>query len=177
MHGWAGGTRCEANLDIPLHSAMLGSMSGWTGSEQDETDLGIGTERWVRIREAARIASVDPRTIRRWADTGRIRARVTPGGHRQVSVEGLGAAYGPADRSRRALPSAPVDVAPDVAVPEWSASASLWRLWRPHGRLSDDTLGELRLEISSLRRSLSDLEEIVSEELRARDRRAAGETE
>jgi hypothetical protein len=136
--------------------------------------LGIETERWVRIREAARIASVDPRTIRRWADTGRIRARVTPGGHRQVSVEGLGQAYKPAQRSARAGRN-PSEVDPDDAIPDWAGTAALWRSWRPGGRLSDDALAELRLDVESLRRSLADVEEVVTQELRIRDRRAVGE--
>src|SRR3954452_12746488 len=114
---------------------------GPPGSSSDggSFDLGIATDRWVRIREAARIASVDPRTIRRWADTGRIRARLTPGGHRQVSVEGLGQAYSPADRSRRTAGDV-AEVDPSVAVPEWAASAALWRSWRAPRRLDDDAL-------------------------------------
>lgn len=139
------------------------------------TDLGMGSERWVRIREAARIASVDPRTIRRWADTGRIRARLTPGGHRQVSVEGLGQAYSPADRSRRTAGEV-AEVDPSVALSEWAASAALWRFWRVPRRLGEDALVELRLDVDSVRRSLGDLEAIITDELRARDRRATGES-
>jgi hypothetical protein len=90
-----------------------------------------------------------------------------------VSVEGLGQAYSPADRSRTVRSAAEVD--PDVGVAEWAAAAALWRFWRPPRRLSDDALAELRLEIDGLRRSLEDLEDVVTEELRARDRKATGE--
>jgi DNA-binding transcriptional MerR regulator len=38
---------------------------------------------WVGLGEAARLLGVAPGTLRRWSDTGRVRAFTTPGGHRR----------------------------------------------------------------------------------------------
>lgn len=143
------------------------------GEDWREDDLGLGAERWLSVREAARRAAVDPRTIRRWADTGQIRARRTPGGHRQISLSGLADAY--AVPSRRAVsPSVTVD--PPVAVPQWTAQAALWHLWTPPRRMTDDELTELRLDVEACARSLQDLRMVIAEELRRRDE-AASSTE
>ena len=38
---------------------------------------------WISLGPASRLLGVDPDTLRRWADGGRIAAFVTPGGHRR----------------------------------------------------------------------------------------------
>lgn len=38
---------------------------------------------WLSLGPASRILGVDPDTLRRWADEGRVRAYATPGGHRR----------------------------------------------------------------------------------------------
>ena len=38
---------------------------------------------WIGLGEAARLLGVAPGTLRRWSDTGRVRAFTTPGGHRR----------------------------------------------------------------------------------------------
>lgn len=38
---------------------------------------------WLSLGPASRLVGVDPDTLRRWADTGRIPAFATPGGHRR----------------------------------------------------------------------------------------------
>lgn len=141
------------------------------GAERDgpNDDLGLGTERWLSVREAARRASVDPRTIRRWADIGQIRARRTPGGHRQISLSGLADAYGARSKG---TPS-PVSVDPPTAVPQWTAQAALWHLWTPPRRMSDDELTELRLDVEACDRALQDLRAVIAEELRRRDEHAS----
>lgn len=40
---------------------------------------------WVSLGPASRMVGVDPDTLRRWADSGRVRAFATPGGHRRFS--------------------------------------------------------------------------------------------
>src|SRR4051794_10511197 len=48
-----------------------------------------GSARWVSLRRACEILGVDESTIRRWADTGRLRVYRTPGGHRRFSLGNL----------------------------------------------------------------------------------------
>jgi excisionase family DNA binding protein len=45
--------------------------------------------RWVTLRRACEILGVDESTLRRWADSGRLRAFRTPGGHRRFSLTNL----------------------------------------------------------------------------------------
>jgi excisionase family DNA binding protein len=40
---------------------------------------------WLALGPASRLVGVDPDTLRRWADTGRVRAFSTPGGHRRFA--------------------------------------------------------------------------------------------
>jgi excisionase family DNA binding protein len=40
---------------------------------------------WLSLGPASRLLGVDPDTLRRWSDTGRVRAFATPGGHRRFS--------------------------------------------------------------------------------------------
>ena len=118
------------------------------------------------MREAARRASVDPRTIRRWADTGQVQGRRTPGGHRQISLSGLEAAYSSASRRPG---HTYVDQDPADAIPDWTSSASVWMHWRPPRRLSDHDLAPLRLDIAICRRALDAVEDAITLELHHRD--------
>ena len=142
----------------------------WERSDSPD-DLGLGTDRWLSVREAARRASVDPRTIRRWADTGRIRARRTPGGHRQISLSGLGNAYSATSRK----PPPALDLDPPTAVPQWAAQATVWHSWHPPQRLTEDDLMDLRLDIDACHRALDDIKEIITVELRRRDNEASSQ--
>jgi excisionase family DNA binding protein len=40
---------------------------------------------WLSLGPASRLLGVDPDTLRRWADVGRIRSFTTPGGHRRFA--------------------------------------------------------------------------------------------
>ena len=41
------------------------------------------SRQWLSLGPASRLVGVDPDTLRRWADEGRVEAYVTPGGHRR----------------------------------------------------------------------------------------------
>jgi excisionase family DNA binding protein len=47
------------------------------------------TPEWLSLGPASRALGVDPDTLRRWADTGRIASYTTPGGHRRFSRRAL----------------------------------------------------------------------------------------
>jgi excisionase family DNA binding protein len=44
---------------------------------------------WLSLGPASRYVGVDPDTLRRWADGGRVKAYSTPGGHRRFAVADL----------------------------------------------------------------------------------------
>lgn len=47
------------------------------------------TTDWLSLGPASRVLGVDPDTLRRWADAGRVRSFATPGGHRRFSSADL----------------------------------------------------------------------------------------
>jgi len=55
---------------------------------------------WLGLGEASRLLGVSTATIRRWADSGRLKPFTTPGGHRRFSRASLERLL-PADRNRR----------------------------------------------------------------------------
>ena len=97
---------------------------------------------WLSLGPAARLVGVDPDTLRRWADDGRIAAYLTPGGHRRFERRALDRlvaarrAGGPrplaslgatserltqAYRRSYARPATPAHPMPDVGEPEREA--------------------------------------------------------
>jgi len=72
-----------------------------------QVELPIGAPvDWLSLGPASRLVGVDPDTLRRWADAGRIRAFATPGGHRRFSradLDRLVASRRPAVRSLATL--------------------------------------------------------------------------
>jgi excisionase family DNA binding protein len=58
---------------------------------------------WLSLGPASRLVGVDPDTLRRWADTGRIRAFTTPGGHRRFARSELARIRDAGRAGRRSL--------------------------------------------------------------------------
>src|SRR3954449_9990881 len=75
-------------------------------AEQVQDTLGrtAPSPRWVTLRRACEILGVDESTLRRWADTGRLRSYRTPGGHRRFSLVNLAAMVAGETRTRRPPP-------------------------------------------------------------------------
>ena len=49
----------------------------------------LKTDGWLALGPASRLVGVDPDTLRRWADEGRVEVFHTPGGHRRFERESL----------------------------------------------------------------------------------------
>lgn len=56
--------------------------------------------RWLGLGDASRLLGVSTATVRRWADSGRLKPFTTPGGHRRFERTALERML-PADRTRR----------------------------------------------------------------------------
>jgi excisionase family DNA binding protein len=113
---------------------------------------------WLTLGEASRMLGVDPDTLRRWADNGKVEVLKTPGGHRRflrASIEGmLPRPRQPARRSLSAIGEPPDRIAAeflkrvrtDLATQDWHSrfdEASL-RWFRERGvRMSDLLIGHL----------------------------------
>jgi excisionase family DNA binding protein len=67
-------------------------------------------QRWLSLGPASRLVGVDPDTLRRWADEGRVEAYVTPGGHRRFdrrAIEALVASRRSGSRPLASLGASP----------------------------------------------------------------------
>jgi excisionase family DNA binding protein len=53
------------------------------------TSIADGAGRWLSLGPASRLLGIDPDTLRRWADQGRVPAWTTPGGHRRFDRSAL----------------------------------------------------------------------------------------
>jgi len=61
------------------------------------------SDGWVSLRRACEILGADESTLRRWADSGRLRSYRTPGGHRRFALGDLEAVIGGDSRRRGAV--------------------------------------------------------------------------
>jgi hypothetical protein len=142
-------------------------------------DVGIDDEAWIGVGEAARLARVDPSTMRRWVDAGKVRARVTPGGTRQISRGSLRSGFqretaarqAPGKRKRSVTigPDPGAEHAPpESALPYLVAASSEWSRWTPR-HLPKARLEQLQDGVVALRNALDDIDGVITDELRDRD--------
>lgn len=97
---------------------------------------------WVSLGPASRQLGVDPDTLRRWADTGRVRAFATPGGHRRFSRADLERLV--TSRRATARPMAALGATPD------RLSRVYARAYRDNGPVAPDRLrGDAREALRS----------------------------
>ena len=66
-------------------------------------DAAHATDPWLALGPASRLLGVDPDTLRRWADAGRVRSFATPGGHRRFSRSDLDRLQSSRRAGRRSL--------------------------------------------------------------------------
>src|SRR6187401_2883255 len=59
------------------------------GVDLSEPTAGLGTTGWLSLGPASELLGIDPDTLRRWADEGRVPAWTTPGGHRRFDADAL----------------------------------------------------------------------------------------
>jgi DNA-binding transcriptional MerR regulator len=80
-------------------------------SRRGRTPAGTGgPTTWLSLGPSSKLLGVDPDTLRRWADTGRVRTFTTPGGHRRflrADLLRLEAARSAAPRSLSSLGATP----------------------------------------------------------------------
>lgn len=98
---------------------------------EEAPDTGLDGDTWLSTGAAADLVGVDRRTIVRWVDRGQVQARITPGGRRKVSKQGLLAAFDreTAGRRKNKLPPAAGRSAPETAVLYLASCAQTWGDW------------------------------------------------
>jgi hypothetical protein len=111
-------------------------------------------EEWLTTGQAAKVASRDIRTIRRWTDAGQLKARISPGGHRQVALSSLLALQQPAEARRRQQRRGGPLVTPLDCLDDWADVTLDWTGWTPPVRTSQRDLDALIDHIDDVRRSL-----------------------
>lgn len=139
--------------------------------------MNVSEEEWLTTGQAAKIAARDIRTIRRWAEEGRLKARVSPGGHRQIALSSLLAVQQPARRTlaNKGTRRRGRALLPDECLALWADATLDWPGWRPAKRLEIGELRELLDRADDVRRSLGEVIEVLEDAIGAAPSEAAGD--
>lgn len=105
---------------------------------------------WLTVAEASRVAGVDEDTIRRWADSARIEAMRTLGGHRRIDGDNL-------EQVLRSGGTVERDIDPVTAVEQFGLDGTGWYGWTPPEQWSEDRTDEFIGAVDDARRSLASL--------------------
>ena len=132
--------------------------------------MDVTEEEWLTTGQAAKVASRDIRTIRRWTDTGQLKARISPGGHRQVALSSLLALQQPAEARRRQQRRGGPLVTPLDCLGDWADVTLDWTGWTPPLGTPQRNLDALMDHLDDVRRSLDAVREAA---LQAATRSAA----
>jgi excisionase family DNA binding protein len=108
------------------------------------------TGRWLSLGPASRLLGIDPDTLRRWADQGRVPVWTTPGGHRRFDRSALerlaSSRHRPARRVLASLGASPerltrayqrhyaAELRPSAGRPQTAADDSAREAFRHDGR-------------------------------------------
>jgi len=149
---------------------------------------------WLTLGEASRVLGVDPDTLRRWADNGKVEVFTTPGGHRRFLRSAIDALL-PRPRAARRQSLTSIGEPPDRVAAEFrrrvrtDLSEQDWRTrfdesslrwFRERGvRMSDLLLGHLDTTRRAGREELLSQAEVLGREYGVEAKRAGlslGET-
>lgn len=139
--------------------------------------MDVTQEEWLTTGQAAKIAARDIRTIRRWIDEGRLKARISPGGHRQIALSSLVEIQRPA--SRRTAPRRRRGggrVLPPECLPQWADVIIDWPGWTPAVTTSSNQLRDMVDQIDDVHNALTVAREALLQVLDASSRPEEGGT-
>ena len=128
--------------------------------------MDVHEEEWLTTGQAAKVAARDIRTIRRWVEEGRLKARVSPGGHRQIALSSLLEAQQPTrGSSRRRRRRGQGRVLPSECLDAWADVAADWGTWRPPPTTGEAALREMIGWVEDVRQALDDVYEALADAL------------
>ena len=129
----------------------------------------VTEEEWLTTGQAAKVAARDIRTVRRWVDEGRLKARVSPYGHRQIALSSLldvqRPTRGKTPRSRRRGQGR---VFPPDCLEQWAETTLDWDDWRPQPLATEAVLHDLLNATEDLEKALGMVRVVLVEALASR---------
>ena len=126
----------------------------------------VSEEEWLTTGQAAKVASRDIRTIRRWVEEGRLKARVSPYGHRQIALSSLLEVQRPTQhKAHRTRRRGQGRILPPDCIEQWAETTLDWAEWRPQPLTSQAVLHDLLNAAEDLERALGVVRDVLAEAL------------